>query len=123
MSILSPRTPLRSALALVAVAWGLGLSGCYETPKPACTFACASDDACPTGYACDPRDRICHRELAGGALAACDRPFVDASIPDAPIDAPTDAPIDAPTDAPIDAPTDAPVDAPTDAPIDAAPDA
>ena len=102
------RGPLSSVAAALAAA--LALAGCYETPKPACAFACARDGACPDGYACDPQDQICHRQLAGGALEACDPPFVDAAPPDArPIDA---SPIDA---SPIDAPTDAPTDAPPDA--------
>ena len=94
---------------LAAIAGTAALAGCYETPTPACTFACALDDSCPSGYACDPQDRICHRELPGGGLEACDRPYVDAAITDARTDAPA---IDAGTDAATDAAIDAAVDAP-----------
>ena len=69
--------------------------------------ACAQDGSCPDGYACDPQHQICHLQLPGGALEACDQPFVDAAIVAAGTDAPVDAPIDAPGDAPIDAPPDA----------------
>jgi hypothetical protein len=91
------------ALGLAAVL-GAG-AGCYQTPQPACAFACARDGSCPSGYACDPQDQICHRELAGGALEACEETFRDAASPDARLDAsPLDAAVDAPTDAATDAP-------------------
>ena len=104
---LRPALPRRArvlfAATLVAAAVG---AGCYETPKPACAFACALDGSCPDGYACDPQDQICHRVLPGGGLEACDQPFLDAATIDAATDASgqVDAAIDAPTDAAIDAP-------------------
>lgn len=112
-------SPARAALTVglglgLALVLGLGLGGCYDTPQPACAFACAREtNACPAGYACDPQDLICHRELSGGALAACDPPFLDAAATDARTDGPTiDAAIDAPIDAPVDAAIDAAIDAP-----------
>ena len=91
----------------LAVALAVAAAGCYETPKPACAFACARDGACPDGYACDPQDQICHRQLPGGGLEACEQPFVDAAQTDARPDAATDAGVDAPVDAPVDASPDA----------------
>ena len=110
-----PAVPVRRsrlAAAVAAVLLAGGGAGCYETPKPACAFACARDGSCPDGYACDPQDQICHLQLPGGGLEACDPPFVDARIVDAPIDATViDAPIDAGTDAAVDGPVDAAPDA------------
>ena len=103
---MSPRPAVASWLVAALLAVGALVGGCYETPKPACAFACARDDlACPEGYECDPQDQICHRQLPGGGLEACDQPFLDAAGIDAPtIDA---SPIDAGVDAPIDASPDA----------------
>lgn len=109
-----PRRPLPRPRAATAALAGLlasvALAGCYQTPRPACAFACARDGSCPTGYACDPQDQICHLQLPGDGLEACERPFVDAAA----IDAATDAAVvvDAPTDAPTDAAIDAAIDAP-----------
>ena len=101
-----PAVLRRLGLALVLVVGLAPGAGCYETPKPACAFACARDGSCPTGYACDPQDQICHRELPGGGLEACDQPFRDAAAIDAGPEA-ADASVDAPTDAATDAPPDA----------------
>ena len=111
----------------------LALTGCYETPRPNCAFACgpAPDFACPDGYACQD-DNICHLMRSDNRIAECDPeidassgidsslPILDAADVDAPpVDAsPADAsPADA---APIDArPPDANVDATVDATVDA----
>ena len=91
------------AATLMAASAMVG-AGCYQTPQPACAFACARDGSCPDGYACDPQDQICHRVLTGGALEACDQPFLDAATIDAAvtIDAAIDASVQ--VDAAIDAP-------------------
>ncbi len=105
-----PARPARRAglaATVAAVLLAVGATGCYDTPKPACAFACGRDGSCPDGYGCDPQDQICHLQLPGGGLEACDHPFVDAAI----VDAGTDAPVDAGADAPVDAPVDAPPDA------------
>lgn len=107
------------ALASVAVV------ACYKTPKPNCSFTCGTGSACPDEYACGP-DNICHLDLGGGALAVCENPTFDATVPDgATIDGSVeDAPVAdaAPFDAkvfdarPVDArPPDAHVDATVDA--------
>lgn len=98
--------PARRALAatVAALLVAVAAAGCYDTPKPACAFACARDGTCPDGYGCDPQDQICHLQGPGGALQACDQPFLDAAIPDAALDAPA---IDAGTDAATDAAPDA----------------
>ena len=38
----------------------LALTGCYETPRPNCAFACgpAPDFACPDGYACQDDNSV-----------------------------------------------------------------
>ncbi|HVV83839.1 MAG TPA: hypothetical protein VHE35_12275 [Kofleriaceae bacterium] len=111
MSSRRPALPSPTLLAAVlALAALLGPAGCYDTPKPACAFACALDGSCPDGYACDTQDQICHLRLDDGTLEACPAPFLDAAQIDAgPVDAPA---IDAAVDAPIDAEVDAPIDAP-----------
>ena len=97
---------MRQGIVFMAVALsGLLTSGCYDTPRPACGFACSSSGACPSGYVC-------------GAGNRCRLPSVPDSrcVEDLPAEA--DAmPIDA---MPIDA---MPVDARPDAGIDAMPDA
>jgi len=116
---------MRGWLVLVCAA---ALAGCYDQPKPNCSFTCGEGGACPTDYQCGPED-LCHLVLPGGGLAECQFTLPDGAV-DAPIDAPTpDGPVDAPAvDASLDAPIDAAVpdanlpDAPAiDAVIDAAP--
>jgi hypothetical protein len=108
------------------LACAAALAGCYDQPKPNCTFVCGEGGACPDDYQCGTDD-LCHLVLPGGALAEC-----GFTIPDGPTDARVDAAIDAPMiDAAPDAAPDAslpdadPPDAPPDAPLppDAAPDA
>jgi hypothetical protein len=114
----------------------LALAACYETPQPACAFACGGDGDCPGGYSCRadswckrsdlPDDTVCTPPQAGGTEsdaspggspdasegvdAAADGGAADAALSDA---APADAP---PSDAAPDAAP--PPDAPT---ADAAP--
>lgn len=96
-------------------------TGCYETPMPACTFACSASGECPSGYSCSAVDNICKRNdvpadhmceglvLADASVVSPDAPVIDAAVidsavadaavPDAPVpDAPLpDAPLpDAP---------------------------
>ncbi|MCG8420671.1 MAG: hypothetical protein MJE77_22355 [Proteobacteria bacterium] len=94
-------------MAVIAALW-LALAGCYETPKPACSFSCVDNNgACPEGYRCAD-DGWCKRDDVAADLDCGDNLRIDAAPPvDAPVDAP---PVDAP---PVDAP---PVDAP---PVDA----
>jgi hypothetical protein len=107
-----------------------GLTGCFERPKPECAFLCGEGDSCPNGYAC-ATDGWCKWvgvdptfDCTGGPVAdaaTTDAPVVDASTIDAP-PAP-DAAVDASApDATVDAmPPDA---MPPDAdPPDAMPDA
>jgi hypothetical protein len=58
-----------SLLAWVATA--ALAAACYSTPQPNCAFRCGVNDECPSGYACDPIDEICHL-LVGDTLAECD---------------------------------------------------
>lgn len=86
---------------------GVLLSGCYETPKPACIFLCGEGDACPDGYMCGANDNRCHRVESGGGLASCPDSFPpDASVP---IDGPT--PIDGPQPIDSSVPDAVPLDA------------
>jgi hypothetical protein len=111
-------------LAVVAVtagvaSAGLPLVGCFETPKPNCSFACGPGDSCPDDYACQP-DGVCHLMRPGGRIAECDVPILDAPAADAP-SPPADArpAVDADETPDADLGTDA---APTfDAPVDATP--
>jgi hypothetical protein len=76
-------------LAVVAVTAGVAASaaaslvGCFETPKPNCSFACGPGNTCPDDYACQP-DGICHLMRPGGRIAECDVPILDAPAADAP---------------------------------------
>jgi hypothetical protein len=118
---------LGAALGLGVTLAAVGVSACYDVPKPACGFRCGPAGECPDDYTCNAADGRCH--LNGSEPMVCGV-VVDAAVDarvdaprDAPVDAPFDAPPDAPIDAPPDAPVDAPIDAPTDAPVDAPPDA
>jgi plastocyanin len=103
---------MRGWLVVVTAA---ALAGCYDQPKPSCSFSCQASQLCPEDYACAP-DGLCHLVLDGGALAECPDLLPDASTLDAPIDAEFDANVDAGIDAPV-------ADAAVDAAIDASPDA
>jgi plastocyanin len=122
---------MRGMFVLVTVA---ALAGCYDQPKPNCTFTCdpalPAEQQCPADYTCVATDRLCHLTQPGGGPAPCPEVLPDASgdATDAPVDGPADAPADAPAaDADIDASVpDANVDASSpDANVDApgAPDA
>lgn len=80
---------MRGWLVVVATA-ALAGAGCYDQPKPNCSFSCATSQLCPDGYQC-AADGLCHLELAGGGLAECPGLLVDAFISDAPIDGGPDA--------------------------------
>ena len=84
----------------------LTLAGCYETPRPACAFACSADGDCPDGYSCradtwckldDVADDFeCAPTLPDAAASDAGGTTADAS-PDA--SAPDAAPADAAADA------------------------
>jgi hypothetical protein len=109
-------------LAALVPLWALW-AGCYSTPQPNCAFRCGVDSACPSGYACDPADEICHL-VVGDTLAECEtvvtpdagttpdgRPTPDARVPNqfdaSPGSGEPDAPASEP-DAPISEPDAAP---------------
>jgi hypothetical protein len=56
------RHALLAALRIVLFAAGLGAAAaaCFSPLKPACTFACGPDRACPDEYVCSS-DGLCHR--------------------------------------------------------------
>jgi hypothetical protein len=111
---------VRQGIVFMAIALsGLLTAGCYDTPRPACGFACGSDRACPGGYVCGEGNR-CRLPSVPDSQCVESMP---AGADDMPVDAmPIDAaPVAMPTDA---APDAMPVDAAPDAmPVDAAPDA
>jgi|GEM_PF-2710025 len=87
-------------------------AGCYETPMPACTFACGASGECPSGYSCSSVDNICKRDdipadhtceglvLADASVVSPDAPVTDAAVTDgAVVDAAT--PDAAVADAPL----------------------
>lgn len=98
---------LRAAIITAGVLALTFAAGCYETPMPECSFQCAADSTCPTGYSCSSVDNICKRNgvaedfvcpgivLADAAVqlpdaavndaAVIDASFIDASTPDAPV--------------------------------------
>lgn len=54
----SPLVVLR--MILFAASLGAAAAACFSPVKPACTFACGPDGACPDEYVCQS-DRLCHR--------------------------------------------------------------
>ncbi|HVZ74332.1 MAG TPA: hypothetical protein VHJ20_18255 [Polyangia bacterium] len=60
--------------AALAVAAGIGWSGCFSPREPACPFACGPAGACPTDYVC-ASDGLCHR---ADGLGFCDVTTSDA---------------------------------------------
>jgi hypothetical protein len=112
---------MRGSLVVLvaATATAAALGGCYDQPKPNCSFSCQTSQLCPDDYQCAP-DGLCHLVLPGGTLAECPELLPDASD----LDVPVDGPIDAVADASVDATIDATADAQPDASIpDASPDA
>jgi hypothetical protein len=53
----------RFAHVLMTMAFGAGLSGCFNPPGEAVLFACDAETAptCPAGYSCEADD-CCHRD-------------------------------------------------------------
>ena len=95
------RARMRQGIVFMAVALsGLFTSGCYDTPRPACGFACSSSGACPSGYVCGAGNR-CRLPSVPDSRCVEDLPAEADAMP---IDARPDAAIDA---MPIDAGTDA----------------
>ena len=70
------RRPL-ATLRIVLLAAGLGAAAaaCFSPVKPACTFACGPDNACPDEYVC-ASDGLCHR---ADGVGQCD---LSAGMPD-----------------------------------------
>jgi plastocyanin len=117
---------MRGWLVVVATA-ALAEAGCYDQPRPNCSFSCQTSQLCPEDYVCAP-DGLCHLMLAGGGMAECPDLLVDGAISDAPIDGGNDAMVDAtlefdaavPDAPPVDATLDPDAAVPDAAPIDAA---
>jgi hypothetical protein len=84
---LQPRRWARASAAARALTGALTLgaavaTGCYDTPKPACGFACSSTDACPADYTCGA-DKRC-RLTSASTFPDCPLVLpVDARMPDA----------------------------------------
>lgn len=88
------RAAMLSLCLSALIAFG---AGCYDTPMPACTFACGAGGECPTGYACSSVDNICKRDdipadhmceglvIADASVVAPDAPVTDAAVDDAPV--------------------------------------
>lgn len=106
--------PMRMARGAIWLAAVVGVPGCYDQPRPNCTYACGPSNACPPMYMCGSDD-VCHLVLDNGELAVCQFPTIDGGPADASIDAeppqfdseppPPDALVDAepPPDALVDA--------------------
>ncbi len=106
---------LAPALRGAPILFAFALAGCYETPRPACAFACSADGDCPDGYSCRA-DTWCKLDDVADDFE-CAPPLPDAASSDAggtTADASPDA--SAPDAAPDDAAPDA-------SPLDASPDA
>ena len=93
MIVMSPRRlTLHRTLALAVVALlggglGLGLTGCFKTPKPECGLTCGTGGTCPTDYTCGTDNRC---RLTSLGNTPCTEVF-DARAADAAFDAAFDA--------------------------------
>lgn len=90
--------------ASVAAALGLGLAGCFKTPKPECAFRCGEEGACPSDYSC-ASDGWCKRADLPDSHTCEAPPDDDAGTSDAAVDAAVDAAFDAAPDGMPDADT------------------
>lgn len=73
--------------ALAAPLVTLALAACYETPTPACAFACSQDGDCPGGYSCRADDWCKRDDIDDDFVCGPPAPDAAALPPDAAPDA------------------------------------